>query len=107
MRSIKPHNEAGYTSAVVTLNQSLPKSVAIGRGPYTSRHDRYLRIPAGDRSRRIAVAYCVVRARLKSSPIPFAGLTGSGLVVRPRSACDISLSADMSASISSISIVGW
>ena len=38
-RSLTPHKEAGYTSAVVTLNQSLPKSVAIGRGPYTSRHD--------------------------------------------------------------------
>jgi hypothetical protein len=34
-----PHNDAGYTSAVVTLDQSLPKAIAIGPGPYTSRHD--------------------------------------------------------------------
>jgi hypothetical protein len=44
-RSLTPHKEAGYTSAVVTLNQSLPNPVAIGRGPYTSRHVRCLRIP--------------------------------------------------------------
>src|SRR5271163_3726744 len=40
-RSLTPHKEAGYTSAVVTLGPGFAKSVAIGRGPYTSRHDRY------------------------------------------------------------------
>src|ERR1700690_4182306 len=42
-RSLTPHQEAGYTSAVVTLGPAFAKPVAIGRGPYTSRHDRYLR----------------------------------------------------------------
>src|SRR5271166_427759 len=35
-----PHKDAGYTSAVVTLDQSLPKAIPIGPGPYTSRHDK-------------------------------------------------------------------
>jgi hypothetical protein len=38
-RSLTPHQEAGNTSAVVTLGPAFAKPVAIGRGPYTSRHD--------------------------------------------------------------------
>src|SRR5271170_5269501 len=41
-RSLTPHKEAGYTSAVVTLGPELPNPLAIGRGPYTSRHDNAL-----------------------------------------------------------------
>src|SRR5580692_2239069 len=42
--SITPHKEAGYTSAVVTLGPEFAKPVAIGRGPYTSRHDNARRM---------------------------------------------------------------
>src|SRR5882757_1076844 len=42
-RSFKPHKEAGYTSEVVTRGPELPNPLAIGRGPYTSRHDNAVR----------------------------------------------------------------
>jgi hypothetical protein len=36
---VSAQQEAGYTSAVVTLRPAFAKPVAIGRGPYTSRHE--------------------------------------------------------------------
>jgi hypothetical protein len=56
-RSLEPNKEAGCMSAVVTLDQRLPNSIAIGRGPYTSRHDRFL---------RNAVVHRIVFARQQS-----------------------------------------
>jgi hypothetical protein len=38
-QAIKPHKEAGYTSAVVTLGPELAKTGCNRAGPYTSRHD--------------------------------------------------------------------
>jgi hypothetical protein len=38
-RTFAPHYEAGYTSAVVTIDPNSAKPVAIGRGPYTSTED--------------------------------------------------------------------
>ena len=37
-RYIEPHQEAGYTSAVMAFEPEPAKPVAIGRGPYTSTH---------------------------------------------------------------------
>ena len=37
-RVLKPHQEAGYTSALVTVHEP-SHPVAIGRDPYTSTHD--------------------------------------------------------------------
>jgi hypothetical protein len=37
-QNIGPLKEAGYTSAIVILNQTI-QTVAIRRGPYTSTHD--------------------------------------------------------------------
>ena len=63
-RSIKPRNEAGYTSAVVTLNRSSLKSIAIGRGPYTSRQDRSPR-----RSRRSILSAEDASGEVPNSPV--------------------------------------
>src|SRR5271166_1577175 len=46
-------------SAVVTLDQGLPNLVAIGRGPYTSRHDRFFSTPDRWSRRKIGIGGCL------------------------------------------------
>jgi hypothetical protein len=47
-RILGPHQEAGYTSAVVTVAPDPSQPVAIGRGPYTSTRDPKRTLPCAD-----------------------------------------------------------